>query len=102
MNALLFVVALVFTPDPAIYCDGYQACAVGNKVYLRGSPPSTQVFDLNPDLVRFPHFSSTDLHGWRQCGEAIEEQAGIEVTFNNLQVLCHEVKHVVYGRSHLQ
>ena len=101
ISAMLGIV-LVFSPDPTIPCDGFRACASGNTVYLRGSPPSTQAFSLNPDLVMFPHFSSSDIRMWRNCGEEIANQAGIEVDYNQLATLCHEGKHTVMGRSHNQ
>ena len=98
MSALLISVVLVFTPQPELFCEGHRACAVGTTVYMRGTP-QTHGFTLDLDLVHFPHYANSSLWAWRQCGEAIEAQAGSGVEFNQLVTLCHEVSHVA-GNKH--
>jgi hypothetical protein len=93
---------LVFTDQPETFCEGHRACAVGTTIYMRGLPPGSRVFDFDPDLIPFPHFSSKDLMGWRRCGRLVGGQAGIEVDYNTATTLCHEAKHVAFGRSHNQ
>ena len=101
MNALLLAVTLVFTPEPWVPCEGHRACAIGNTVYLRGTP-LTREFDLDPAPLTFPHFYSGDIAAWRRCGKEIGRQAGLKVEFNRAHDLCHEIKHVLDGRSHNQ
>ena len=110
MNALLVTVMLVFTPDPSLYCEGPQACAwlkydgQMNTAFVRG-PPSAHMVSLDPDLITFPHFQSNSLHLWRECGEQITSQAGIEVDLdhiNQLETICREFKHAIHGESHNQ
>jgi hypothetical protein len=108
MLALMLNVVLVITPAPELYCEGPQACAwlkedgQTGTAFVRGSPPATHVFNLDPGLIHFPHFASHSLVSWRECGEQIGVLAGAEVEYNQAVSLCHEVKHIVHGRSHNQ
>ena len=98
ISAMLGIV-LVFSPVPQ--CDGFMACSYGNTVYVQGEQQAL-TFSFDPASVTFPHFSSTSHRNWMECGYEIARQAGVRVEYNRAEHLCREVKHVVYGRSHLQ
>jgi hypothetical protein len=109
MLAAMLTLVAVLTPDPSLYCEGEQACAWLKSeqmptVFVRSfnSPLTAHRVDLDPALIDFPHFANNSLMPWRRCGEQIRSQAGVDVDWNQLVSLCHEVKHAVYGESHNQ
>lgn len=99
MSALLVTVMLVMTPDPTQYCDGFNACAVENTVYMRGDPPIVHVFQLDLTDVHFPHFANNSLMPWRKCADEIRRQVGFELGINQWVTLAHEISHVA-GNKH--
>lgn len=100
MSALLITVVLVFQPVPE--CGAFSGCSQGHTIIMRGDPPASRVFRLDPSLVTFPHFHSKNRQAWRRCGQEVAHQAGVELGLNQLVTLCHEAKHTVHGRSHNQ